>query len=264
MRIFLVALGTGAIAVSTVGVLADESRLFPAAHGGRQPIMLQESTADDVVGQYGNPTYVGPSEGFATQLEQPAPQPTGTGRPMKVYGEPPRSVLDRGAAAPRIDRAVYFMYDRGQGKMLFGFDPKTGVVVAMMAVGEKLSTARTSKGITLGDTMSGVNRAYGFPERQEITSAGLVAYYPDDNVTFAFTGLHITGITIGKQVGVSAERQVRRIPMIQTPAYGPGTTAGPGAGYPYSTGTSPLPPGARPSYAPRGPQVPPVLTAPVL
>lgn len=265
MRIFLLALGIGAIAVSAVGVLADESRLFPAAHGGRQPIMLQESTADDVVGQYGNPTYLGPSEGFATQLEQPVPRPTGAGRPMKIRGEAPRSVLGTSTAVPRLDRTVYFMYDRGKGKMLFGFDPRTGIVVTMMAVGDTLAAARTSKGITLGSTMSAVNRAYGFPERQEITSVGLVTYYPDDNVTFAFTGLRVTGITIGKQVGVSTERQVRRMPVIQAPAYGPGTTGRPGAGYPYPTGTSALPPGARPSYAPRGAQVPPVVVhSPVL
>lgn len=258
MRIFLVALGIGAIAVSAVGVFADESRLFPAAHGGRQPIMLQESTADDVVAQYGNPTYVGPSEGFATELEQPAPQLTGGRTPMKTYGERPHSVLGAGAAAPRLDRTVYFMYDRGGGKMLFGFDPRTGIVVTMMAVGQSLSSARTSKGITLGNAMSSVTRAYGFPERQEITRVGLVAYYPDDNVTFAFTGLRVTGVTIGKQVGVSTERQARRIPVFQPPAYGPG------AGYSYETGTgvSPLPPGARPTRVPSGPQLPPLVVPP--
>jgi hypothetical protein len=225
MRIFLPALAMAVMGSMAVPVLADENALFPASRGGRQPIVLQDSTAEDVVGQCGNPSYVGPSEGFATQIEQAtAPASTTTTTGMKVYGELPRSVLP-GAAAPKPDLTVYVMYDRGVGKMVFGFDPRTGVVVAMMAVGDSLPGARTSKGVTLGNTMSDVTRAYGFPERQQFTGAGLVVYYPDDNVAFAFTGLRVTGITIGKQFGISVERQVRRMPVIQTPGYGPGTTA---------------------------------------
>jgi hypothetical protein len=257
MRVFLPVLVVVLVALLAGVVAADESTLFPTGGGGRRAIMLQEgSTAEDVVSLYGNPTYVGPSQGFATQLDQPPT--TGPMAPsgMKVYGEPPKSVLEGGTRPVRIDRTVYLMYDRGAGKMIFGLDPATGIVVNMMAVGSMMTSARTSKGRTLGDSMSGVTQAYGFPERQEFTGAGLVAYFPDDNVTFTFEGLRVTGITVGKQVGVSTERQVRRVPVVQ-PLYGPGTTY-PGTG----PGILPPPPGVRPGYVPSGPQVPPMVVPP--
>lgn len=264
MRTLLPALAVAAIALLGSAAIADENQLFAAPRGARAPITLQASTADEVVSFYGNPDFVGPSQGFATQLEQGTPGSAMTSRTTaKVYGEQPRSVL-RGANVPmpeRIDRTVYFMYDRGGGHMLFGLDPATGVVVTMMAVGDSLAGARSSKGIRLGDTMATVTRAYGFPERQEVTGAGLVAYYPEFNVTFTFSGLRVTGITIGKQVGVSTRPQVKRLPVIQAPSYAPGY--GPGATSPYSPGgTSPLPPGARPSYVPSGPQLPPLVVPP--
>jgi hypothetical protein len=268
MRTLLPALAVMAIALCTGAAIADENQLFPTPRGTRTAITLQASTADEVVGAYGNPDYVGPSQGFATQLETPTGESAATGRPMKVYGEQPRSVLLQGPNAPRperIDRTVYFMYVRGPGKMIFGFDPATGVVVTLMATGDSLAGASSGKGVTLGDTMAMVTRAYGFPERQEVTGSGLVAYYPEVNLTFTFSGLRVTGITLGKQVGVSTEPQIKRLPVIQAPSYGPGyapgTTTRPTS--PYGTGTvSPLPPGARPAYVPSGPQLPPLVVPP--
>ena len=107
----------------------------------------------------------------------------------------------------------YWLYNRPGGvRVILGVAP-SGTVSTITAQGSSSTDVFTSQGIGLGDAFSALFSAYGYPDKTEALSDGLLLIYSDQDIRFILKGMQVTEITIGR-------------PPVPTPAPVQATTPG--------------------------------------
>jgi hypothetical protein len=107
----------------------------------------------------------------------------------------------------------YWLYNRPGGvRVILGVAP-SGTVSTITAQGSGSTDVFTSQGIGLGDAFSALFSAYGYPDKTEALSDGLLLIYSDQDIRFILKGMQVTEITIGR-------------PPVPTPAPVQATTPG--------------------------------------
>jgi hypothetical protein len=92
----------------------------------------------------------------------------------------------------------YWLYNRPGGvRVILGVAP-SGTVSTITAQGSSSTEVFTSQGIGLGDAFSALFSAYGYPDKTEALSDGLLLIYSDQDIRFILKGMQVTEITIGR------------------------------------------------------------------